>query len=287
MRSTIPKELVAVTYEAAAQEYLRSLPLEHFMEATAQAKQRKITLESFDLIHAQRPDIQLFNELLVLYPVPGQRRPKPVVPDNMVTLSPEPIEADGSFNVPLQPVGPFMMLEYVSKHNKRKDYEDNFDRYERDLKVPYYLLFYPDTQDLTLYRHTGKRYVAVPANEHGRYPVPELELEVGLLDGWVRFWFRGQLLPLPADLQRDLDAARHRADQEKHRADQEKHRADQEKHRADQEKHRAEELQQRVAQEEAARQAAEQELARLRDLVARRGTPTPEEPGAPPGAGPP
>ena len=33
-------------YDNAAQQYCRSLPLEHFMEATAQATQRKITLES-------------------------------------------------------------------------------------------------------------------------------------------------------------------------------------------------------------------------------------------------
>ena len=47
------------------------------------------------------------------------------------------------------------MLEYVSKSSRRKDYDDNFDKYERDLKVPYYLTFYPDDQELTLYRHTG------------------------------------------------------------------------------------------------------------------------------------
>jgi hypothetical protein len=40
----------------------------------------------------------------------------------------------------------------------------------------------------------------------GRYAVPELELEAQLLSGWVRFWFRGELVPLPAELLRRLSA---------------------------------------------------------------------------------
>jgi len=61
--STTPKRLIEVVYEDFAREYLRSLPLEHFMEATAQATQRKITLESLDLVQARRPEVRVFNEL--------------------------------------------------------------------------------------------------------------------------------------------------------------------------------------------------------------------------------
>jgi hypothetical protein len=46
-----------------------------------------------------------------------------------------------------------------------------------------------------------------------------LELEAGLMNGWVRFWFRGKLLPLPGDMQRELDAMHQRLAQEKQRAD--------------------------------------------------------------------
>src|SRR5207248_1751136 len=84
--------------------------------------------------------------------------------------SEQPLEASSSYNLPLEPVGPFWVLEYVSKNNKRKDYEDNFDRYEQELKVPYFLLFYPDTQDLTLYRHAGEKYASVKPNSQGRHP---------------------------------------------------------------------------------------------------------------------
>lgn len=118
----------------------------------------------------------------------------------MIVIHESPIKAEGSYDVPLQPVGPFLVLEYVSKSNSRKDYDDNMLKYEYELKVPYYLLFQPDVQELTLYHHTGEKYVSVPPTENGRHPIPELELEVAILEGWVRYWFRGELLPLPGDL---------------------------------------------------------------------------------------
>lgn len=193
-------------YEWAEQRYLRSLPLEHFMEATAQGTQREITLESFALVRVLRPDIQCFNELLVQYPRPGHDPEKPgqIVPDNMIVVHPEPIKASGSFNTPLQPAGPFLVLEYVSKYNKRKDYERSYDRYEQELQVPYYLLFYPDAEEMSLFHLADGKYKAVHPNADGRCPIPELELEVALHEGWVRYWFRGELLPLPGDLLRQV-----------------------------------------------------------------------------------
>jgi hypothetical protein len=145
MTPTVPPGLdldrLKVLYEWAEQRYLESLSLEHFMESTPHATQRKITLESFDLIRVSRPDIQCFNELLVQYPRPGQTLDKPgqVVPDNMVVVHHEPINAMGNF---------------------------------------------------------------------GRYAITELELEAALHDGWMRFWFRGELLPLPGDLLVELEATK-------------------------------------------------------------------------------
>jgi hypothetical protein len=69
-----------------------------------------------------------------------------------------------------------------------------------------------------------------------------LDVEVGLLDGWVRFWYQGELLPLPDELQRQAYEERQRAESAARLAEQEKQRAD--------------ELQRR--------QEAERELARLR-----------------------
>jgi hypothetical protein len=158
-------------------------------------------------------------------------------------LCDQPIRASSSYNTPLEPVGPFWVLEYVSKSDKRKDYDDNFDKCEKQLKVPYYLVFYPDNQDLTLYHYQAGKYQAVSPDARGRCAIPQLDLEVGLLDGWVRYWHHGELLPLPAELQRDLDQT-HRQMEEARRA-------------AEEEKRRADELARRL-------EVAERELARLR-----------------------
>ena len=250
MSTQKPRPLLRIEYEEAAETYLKSLPLEHFMEATAQGHQRKITLESLDLVHARRPDVQIFNELLVQYPQQGKPNIGKVVPDNMVVIWPEPIKASGSFDTPLQPVGPFWMLEYVSKYNKRKDYEDNMRKYEQELKVPYYLLFYPDAVEMSLYQLRGRKYRSVKANENDRFALAELDVEVALLDDWVRYWYKGELLPLPADLQRDLDETRRQLRRMKRRAEEQMRRAEEQTRRAE------------SAEEEVARLRAELERMR-------------------------
>jgi Uma2 family endonuclease len=250
MSTPKPRTLLRIEYENAAEAYLKSLPPEHFMEAAAQGKQREITLESLALVKARRPDVQVFNELLVQYPRRGRRKIGQVVPDNMVVVWSEPIRVSGSFDLPFQPVGPMWMLEYVSKYNKRKDYEDNMQKYERDLKVPYYLLFYPDAGDLTLYHLRGRKYRSVPPNEQGRHAIEDLDVEVALLDEWVRFWYKGELLPLPADLQHDLDETRRQLRRVRRRAEEQARRAEEQSRRAE--------------AEEQARRAAEDEVQRLR-----------------------
>ena len=138
MPTATPPRLLRSQYYHAAQEYLRKLPLEHFMESTPHATQREITLASLALVRARRADFHVFNELLVQYPLPRRKRLGQVVPDNMVVIHDGPIEADGSYDVPLESARPFWMLEYASKSNRRKDYKDNMRRYEHELKVPYY-----------------------------------------------------------------------------------------------------------------------------------------------------
>jgi Uma2 family endonuclease len=275
-RNPVPhKDLAAWTpadYEQAAAEYCESLPLEHFMEATAQSTQRKITVESLDLVTARRPEIQVFSELLVQYPINAHLGQ--VVPDNMIVVSSEPLVAGNSFNLPFQPVGPFWVLEYVSSTHQRKDYHDSFLKYQDDLKVPYYLTFQPEAQDLRLHRHNGFRYERVAPNASGRLVIPELDLEIALLNGWVRFWYQGELLPLPADLQEqvdhlseELDKLERELDKEKTRSHRQKQRAQREKQRAEQEKQRAEQEKQRAEQEKQRAEMAEAELTRLRALV--------------------
>lgn len=98
------------------------------------------------------------------------------------------------------------MLEYVSNSSERKDHGSSLETYEKRLKVPYYLTFYPEHEEWTLFHLRAKKYRAVVPNTAGRCPLPELDLELGLLGGWIRYWFRGSLLPLPAELQAQFDA---------------------------------------------------------------------------------
>jgi Uma2 family endonuclease len=258
-------------YERDAEEYCRSLPLEHFMESTYQSKQREITLESLALVRAMWSDLQVFNELLVHYVLPGadKRRPTRVVPDNMVVVHSKPIKAKGSFVVWRQPVLPTLVLEYVSQGNQRKDYVDNFKKYELDLKIPYYLLFKPESEDLRVFHLMDDEYVPVERNTSGRLAIAELELEVAVLDGWVRFWFRNELLPLPGDLLQSLNAERAaRMEEKKARLAAEKAALAAEKAALAAEK-AALAAEKATAQERDARIAAETEIARLREELAR------------------
>jgi Uma2 family endonuclease len=255
MSTGISRSELARLYEESAQAYLRSLPLEHFRESTPQATQREITLESLAIVRARRPEVQVFNELLIQYPVAGQSDLGKVVPDNMIVVCEEPLGELSNYALPLQRVGPLCVMAYVSRSNRRKDYEDNLVRYERDLKVPYYLLFTPDIQEMILYHYHHDHYRTVLPNEQGRYAIPELELEVAILQRWLRFWFRGELLPLPGDLLRLLDDANARAEQAERSAEQAR--------------------QQRDAERQV-RERAEEELTRLRAELERLRGQSPE-----------
>ena len=149
--------------------------------------------------------------------------------------------------------------------------------------MPYYMLFYPDSLDLSLFRLKEGRYAAVLANEQGRHPIPELEMEVALLDDWVRYWFRGKLLPLPADLLRDLtesnrrlqdadqraeEAGRQAAEADR-RAEEAARQAAEADRRAEEAARQAAEADQRTDRERQARLALEQELAQLRGQINR------------------
>src|SRR5262245_10391796 len=104
MSTAQPTHLLRIAYEETAAAYLRNLPPEHCMEATAQGTQLEITLVSLGLVKVRRPDLHVFNELLLQYPYGRQQIIRQVVPDNMAILHPEAIKASGSFDLPFQPV---------------------------------------------------------------------------------------------------------------------------------------------------------------------------------------
>jgi Uma2 family endonuclease len=245
--------------EQAARDYCATLPLKHFMESTPQQTQRKVTVASFELVHADRPDVWCYNELLIQYPQ-SERAGHfgRVIPDNLIVLHDRELNGTGSFTTTLEQARLFMALEYVSEGSKRKDYVDNMARYEQDVRMPYYLLFEPEKKLLTLYRRSAKlkRFVSVKPNAAERYPIPKLELEVGLYEDWMRFWFRGRMLPLPAELDEMLEhtAERLRAKERELSATEQK----------------LGQTEQKLGQTEQKLSTAEAEIARLKAELAKR-----------------
>jgi len=104
--------------------------------------------------------------------------------------------------------------------------------YEQMIRAPYYAIFVPDTQELSVHHLVGGTYQRQEPNDRGRYFIPPLGVELGLWTGpfqnntgtWLR-WFTVDGRPLPT--------ADERARMERDRAEQERQRAEQERQRAE------------------------------------------------------
>jgi len=75
--------------------------------------------------------------------------------------------------------------------------------YERIVRSPYYGIFFVNSGILELYELVGGQYQAMGANSRGHYPIPPLEVEIGVWEGayqnqtqrWLRWWdLQGNLL---------------------------------------------------------------------------------------------
>ena len=207
MREPSTFEMTPMYYADAAAEYLEWIKKEHpehFMESDAQATQRQITVNSIEHISVERSDIHVFSEMLVQWRN-DQHKLRRVVPDNMVVIAEKRPKASTNFAIELQKARPFFVLEYVSKSNSRKDYQQSYDKYEIELKVPYYLIFYPNEQELTLFKYNKRqgRYRSVHPDDNGHLAIRELDLSMALHENWVRYWWQGNLVPTRTDLQKD------------------------------------------------------------------------------------
>jgi Uma2 family endonuclease len=190
-------------YERLAEAFRRARPRELDMEATRQSIQREIVHTGLAILKLRKRIVNYFGELLVQQQVGGDL--VQVVPDTMVILG-ELEERDRSSYEPQEEEPVFLVVEYVSPSDPYKEYTTKRRDYEK-MQVPYYLVCDPEAAPLVLclYRHTGEEYALVPANAEGRFAIPELGLEFGLIDGWARLWLDGQLLPLTAELQAQAD----------------------------------------------------------------------------------
>ena len=198
--SPILTEFTVEQYDEAERQYELRETIEDIMESVPQARQRS-SFYGLVMLHSDFPDLGVYNEILILYPAAG--RIGEVCADNMLVRGDHhdpQTDQRGSFRVALEAGTIFLVAEYVSESNPNKDRPggESFLKYERDLKVAYYLLFdqYDHNQPLRLFHHNGEQYELVPTNSEGRFPIAELFLEAAVIGNMVRYWYRGELLPV-------------------------------------------------------------------------------------------
>ncbi|MBI2378922.1 MAG: Uma2 family endonuclease [Deltaproteobacteria bacterium] len=139
---------------------------------------------------------------------------------------------------------PRVVFEITSKSTKKEDRGSKMVTYS-DLGVPEVYLFDPlaewMTQSLRAFRSTGDRYLEVVPSSSRRFHSEALGLDLGVVDGHLRFFDPGTGMMLPTRKEA-LEQERARAEAERTRADAEGARADAERTRADGQQARADAL---------------------------------------------
>ncbi len=90
--------------------------------------------------------------------------------------------------------------------------------YEQAIRIPFYAIYEVELASVEVYELVGNRYRQCIPNQHGRYPIPPLGVELGIWRGtymnqtfpWLRWWDSQGHLLLTGD---------ERAEQEKLRSD--------------------------------------------------------------------
>ncbi len=208
-------------------------------------------------------------------------------PDWFLVVGVEPMlegECRRSYVLWNELISPLIVIEYVSgdgsEERSRTEREGKFWIYEKAIKATYYAIHDGFRGTLELYRNDGNVFQAVQANGRGRFPIPELGVELGLwqgtvegIAGWyVRPWDGGTGEMLPSyedDRARVGEAERAADDMRRELADEAEQTrqarlAEEEARRQADEARRAEEESRRQADE--ARQKAERLAERLRQL---------------------
>jgi hypothetical protein len=157
----------------------------------------------------------------------------------------EPGIARKSYTPNLEGEVPALVVEFVSDRDG-EEYSSRpvapFGRwyfYEQVLKVPVYVIFYPDLGLLELYNLTDGRYVLEQPNVEGRHWIVALGLFLGPWRGgkenregyWLRWWDEGEVM-LPWAVEK-VARVEEQAALEKQRADEAQEQAVLEKQRAD------------------------------------------------------
>ncbi len=180
----------------------------------------------------------------------------------------------------VEKVTPVLVVEYVSGNGKEErdatPLKGKFWIYENAIRAPYYAIWDWRKELLEVFVLGDAGYQRMTANEQGRFPIPPMEIELGVWKGpyfkeeefWLRVWDEaGVMLPTLEERVEDetsrADTEFKRANAERRRTLTEKQRAETESQRAESEKQRAESEKQRAESE---KQRADKLAAKLHEL---------------------
>ncbi len=109
-------------------------------------------------------------------------------------------------------IRPCLILEYAAgdgaEERDRTPWEGKSWLYETVIIPAYYGIYDPQRGALEMLQRFGSRFRAMQPNAEGRYPIPELGVELGIWEGsvggyempWLRWWdAQGTLLPTDAE----------------------------------------------------------------------------------------
>ncbi|TAE07791.1 MAG: Uma2 family endonuclease [Oscillatoriales cyanobacterium] len=167
-------------------------------------------------------------------------------------------------------VAPLIAIEFVSGNGSEErdrtpppdpDREEQQEQkpgkfwvYEQAIRIPFYGIYEVKKAAVEMYHLEDNRYQRLSPNDRGRYPIPQLGVELGIWQGeydemnlpWLRWWdSEGNLLLIGEERAQQESL---RAQQESLRAQQESLRAQQESLRADEERLRADRLAEKLRQ---------------------------------------
>jgi Uma2 family endonuclease len=133
-------------------------------------------------------------------------------------------------------IAPTIVLEFASgdgsAERDQTPFKGKFWVYERVIRVPYYGIYEIISGQLEVYHLVDFSYQKLTPNERGHYPLPLMQVELGLWHGtyqnqemrWLRWWDGSGNLLLTGSEQVVLE--RQRTEQERQRAEQERQRAE-------------------------------------------------------------
>ncbi|MBW4549758.1 MAG: Uma2 family endonuclease [Aphanocapsa sp. GSE-SYN-MK-11-07L] len=133
-------------------------------------------------------------------------------------------------------IAPLIILEFFSGNGSEErdptSWKGKFWIYEQVIRPAFYGIYEVQQGTVEVYRHVENHFEPVAANQQGRYPIPQLGVELGIWSGlyknvnlpWLRWWNDTGHLLLNAE---------ERAEQERQRADWAEQQAEQERQRAD------------------------------------------------------